>query len=88
MLCLGVILIANAFSSNLFQTIFYYTPSLGIPLGSIIIKKRTGGSKSVYWGLCNNVGNIWFQLFRLKGTFFIGMNIRNHELSASGGTVK
>lgn len=69
MLCLGAVLIANAFSSNWFQAIFYYTPSLGIPLGSIIIQKRTGGSKSVYQGLCNNVENIWFELSRLKGTF-------------------
>ena len=50
MLCLGVILIINAFSSNLFQTIFYYMPSLGIPLGSIIVQKRTGAGrgKSAY----------------------------------------
>lgn len=71
MLRLGVILIANAFSSNLFQTIFYYPPSFGIPLGSIIIQKRNGvgGSESANWGLCNNVENVLFELSRLKGIF-------------------
>lgn len=71
-LCLGVILITNAFSSNLFQTIFYYMPSLGIPLGSIIVQKRprAGGGKSAYWGLCNNVENVCFELTRPKGIFF------------------
>lgn len=37
---LGVIWIPNAFSSNSFQTTFYYTSSLGIPWGSIMSKKE------------------------------------------------
>lgn len=40
MLCIGVILIANAFSSNLFQSIFCYMPSLRIQLGSMNVQRN------------------------------------------------
>lgn len=54
---LGVILISNAFSFNLFQAIFYYMPSCGIQLVSIIAQKRTGagGGRRVSWRGCNNM---------------------------------
>lgn len=39
-LCIGVILIANAFSSNLFQSIFSYMPSLRISLGSMNVQRN------------------------------------------------
>lgn len=67
---LGVILIANAFPSNLFQSIFCYTPHLGIPLGLIIAWKKTraGGREGWQWSQCwKTLENICFELPRPKG---------------------